>query len=255
MTMKLNRRLFLAALSALGAAVMLPLPIARATAIQVDEAWKTLLEQPWHFEVNEHGTIVEPTGSEPSVRSQVYNISDNGIRSTEDLIDLVQSCAPLTSHFQSVAADELDVLISELGNGDEQPTGPNASDRLEQLEAALADEDDGWQIWVGLAGESELPRLKRIVSDWLADDIDWGEIEFFAEGWSGQGRAMAFFRDLDAEAARALGVVIIEGDCPGSSYYAAELRQNIPAANSAAEILGLPFRFRAEGAADNRNVT
>jgi hypothetical protein len=40
-----------------------------------------------------------------------------------------------------------------------------------------------------------------------------------------------------------LGVVIVEGDRPGSTYFAAELRQSIPDANRAAARLGLPFRF------------
>ena len=45
----------------------------------------------------------------------------------------------------------------------------------------------------------------------------------------------------------ALGVVIVEGDRPGSSYFAAELRNELADANAAAQRLGLPFRFRAEG--------
>jgi hypothetical protein len=43
---------------------------------------------------------------------------------------------------------------------------------------------------------------------------------------------------------KALGIVVVEGDRPGSSYYAAELRGSIDDANAAAAKLELPFRFR-----------
>jgi len=41
-----------------------------------------------------------------------------------------------------------------------------------------------------------------------------------------------------------LGVDIIEGEHPGSSYYAAELRQDVDYANQVAKEMGLGFRFR-----------
>ncbi|MBM9536193.1 hypothetical protein [Desulfobulbus alkaliphilus] len=44
-----------------------------------------------------------------------------------------------------------------------------------------------------------------------------------------------------------LGVVIIEGSCPGSSYFAAELRISIDEANRIAEQNGYALRFIAEG--------
>jgi hypothetical protein len=42
-----------------------------------------------------------------------------------------------------------------------------------------------------------------------------------------------------------LGVDIVEGEHPGSTYYAAELRGNIDEANRAAEAAGIPVRFVA----------
>jgi len=40
-------------------------------------------------------------------------------------------------------------------------------------------------------------------------------------------------------------VEIIEGEHPGSSYYAAELRQDVEYANQLARNIGLEFRFRS----------
>jgi hypothetical protein len=46
----------------------------------------------------------------------------------------------------------------------------------------------------------------------------------------------------------ALGVVIIEGEHPGSSYFAAELRIPVEEANAIAEENGWTIRFVREGA-------
>jgi hypothetical protein len=52
---------------------------------------------------------------------------------------------------------------------------------------------------------------------------------------------------MDADHRDELGVVIVEGDHPGSDYFAAELRVEIADANRSAAKLGLPFRFRRKG--------
>jgi len=53
----------------------------------------------------------------------------------------------------------------------------------------------------------------------------------------------AYFEGLDDKTLNALGVEIIEGEHPGSSYYAAELRQDVDYANQVAREIGLEFRF------------
>jgi hypothetical protein len=55
---------------------------------------------------------------------------------------------------------------------------------------------------------------------------------------------MEFFESLPFETLAALGVVIVEGDHPGSTYVGAELRQPIEEANEVAADLGMPFRFQ-----------
>jgi hypothetical protein len=55
---------------------------------------------------------------------------------------------------------------------------------------------------------------------------------------------MSFFQDMDGKMLDALGVAIVEGDHPGSTYFAAELRGKMEYANAVAEREGLPFRFR-----------
>ncbi len=56
MTFEVNRRTFLKALIAAGASYDLP---TKATPAQVDELWAQVQANPWYFEVNELGTLVE----------------------------------------------------------------------------------------------------------------------------------------------------------------------------------------------------
>ena len=73
--------------------------------------------------------------------------------------------------------------------------------------------------------------------------MDWSQSEWFPVDWGAQGSAFRYFSSMEYEVLEKLGIVIVEGDRPGSTYFAAELRQPIADANEAAAKLALPFRF------------
>jgi hypothetical protein len=54
--------------------------------------------------------------------------------------------------------------------------------------------------------------------------------------------AFLFWQDCGLDPSE-FGIVLIEGDCPGSDYIAAELRESIEFANATAVRLGVPVRF------------
>lgn len=151
----------------------------------------------------------------------------------------------MRSHFQTLAADELEDVEMSSVDGEVDPA---RRARLLALQAALRDEDDGWQDWVKLEGQPGLARFRVEIDKWLSEPVNWSYSDFWPDGWSGQGMAMQFFQQLDRDVLNDLGVVIVEGEHPGSSYYAAELRDTIEQGNQAALRLGLPFRFREEAA-------
>ena len=200
------------------------------------------------YEVAEYGTISDPGVPAPKLRSDVFqNISPGFIRSVDDLISEVEGCVPLASHFSILAADHLSDIEDEL-DADDNTLGFVERRRLAFLAAALRDDPDtGWRDWVAHEGDLGLADFKEIIQDWLDEDVDWDEAESFDGGWSGQSAALGFLSGLDAKVRKALGVVIIECEHPGSSYYAAELRGEIANANQTAQALGLAFQFRAEG--------
>jgi hypothetical protein len=51
------------------------------------------------------------------------------------------------------------------------------------------------------------------------------------------------FFESEPAIAREFSIVIVDGDHPGSSYYAAELRTDIDEANAIARAQGIPIRF------------
>ncbi len=199
------------------------------------------------YEVAEHGTISDPTVPLPKIRADVFHIiSPSCIRTIDELISAVESCALLAGHFSVLAADHLSDIEDEL-DAEDNALGFVERRRLAFLVAALRDAPEaGWRDWVEHEGDPGLAGFKEIMQKWLDEGIDWDEADSFGGGWSGQGAALGFFSDLDAKVLQALGVVIIEGEHPGSSYYAAELRDEIANANQTAQALGLACRFRAE---------
>lgn len=242
MSAHLNRRTFLQSLIAMGAGFTLA---GDATAAQLDQAWGQAQANPWFFDVDQWGTITDPDCTENETWDEIFCVSTSGLRTPDDLINEVVACQPLISHFQDLANEEVSTLQTEL---DDEPA-PNAQRRrhiLRVIEAIEGDPDDGWQTWIDLEGKAGVSRFKNEIDEWLSEPADYSQSEWFPLDHGSQGQAKRFFELLDDATAQALGVVIIEGEHPGSSYYAAELRQGVEPANEVAQALGLPFRFRGD---------
>jgi hypothetical protein len=236
---KIDRRQFLLALSALGATVVLP---SSASDAQVNDAWVQLVKEPWYFEVNEYGTIGEADDTGPAVNSDVYeDIDVKGLLTPKDIIAEVDQYDELRERFQERCAEELEEIETRL---EDSKLSSARRKKLEERRDRMQDPDDGWQAWVESGGKRGVAGFRTLIQEWLDEDVDWSQSDSWPSGWAGQDRAMSFFQDMDGKMLDALGVVIVEGDRPGSTYFAAELRGEMTVANAVAEREGLPFRFR-----------
>ena len=244
MSLQINRRSFLQALIAVGAAYALP---AKATKKQIDQAWEEAQANPWIFEVDENGTLVEADVPEPSVWADVFDISPEHAKTTQNFIADISGCMPLTHSLGRMMDDEIESLEYALAHN-EQELSPNELSQSQLKSEALKkfrdDYEEAWQDWVALEGVAGLPKFKAIVKQWLQEPIDWMQSEWFPLRSGAQGAALGFFESQSYELLNAIGVVIIDGEHPGSSYFAAELRTDVDEANVTAEKLVLPFRFR-----------
>jgi hypothetical protein len=238
MTIKINRRSFLQALIALGASYTLP---ENASAQQIDQAWETAQVNPWHFAVDQWGTITDPSVAVIEKWSDVFWIGTKHLNTIDNLINEINECQPLINHFQDLATEELHVLYDEL---DQSPGILRRKQLQKIIQAIESDPDNGWQDWITLQGKQGFDRFKKEIDTWLNEPVDHMQSEWFPLDYGSQGQAKSFFEVMDRNTLEALQVVIVEGEHPGSTYYAAELRQCIDEANVQAKSLGLPFRFK-----------
>lgn len=242
-TPSLNRRTFLQALVAAGASWVID---ADASDTDIDTAWAKAQAQPWVFEINESNTLVDADAFEPQVWGDVFDICTSDLTTAQDIVDQVDRCEPLRSHFQGLEWSAQYEVLEKL-----EEVGLSRAERkqLRRLAEAMEDPDCGWEDCVLYQGKDDVSEFQDIIKDWLSEPIDWMQYDGEVLLSGGQGQAYRFFRSLNVRTLNALGVVLIEGEHPGSSYWAAELRESIASANAAAQALHLPIRFRQEGLA------
>ena len=104
--------------------------------------------------------------------------------------------------------------------------------------------EDGWLDWYSNGAGSHHAAIDSIVDDWLSGEPDWAnEWDDLYKTGNAQGAAYDHFLREDRDMLDALGIVIIEGECPGSSYFAAELHTDVDEANRIARDNGWSIRL------------
>jgi hypothetical protein len=82
------------------------------------------------------------------------------------------------------------------------------------------------------------------IEKWFNNPPNWNwEDDYLPKDSTSQGAALEFFQRMEDDDLDAIGVVIVEGEHPGSTYYAAELEVELDIANKAAAEAGIPVRF------------
>jgi hypothetical protein len=181
------------------------------------------------FEVNDSGTIRYANFAESSKRSDYYYVYENDLSTPAQLISETDKCQPLAWH------------IGDLYSAYREDTA-----HPERLLTLPEEPEDGWKDWVLKMDEQAFDRLTDSIMAWFDAEPDWTyEEDYIPDRATAQGAALAYFND-ERELCQQLGIKIVDGEYPGSSYYAAELRGTVEAANAAAESAGLAIRFRRE---------
>lgn len=247
----MNRRDYLKSLLALGASFTLPaagsFPTAQASPALIDALDDQYVDSIWKegidlFEVTDYGTISFADFQEPQTRGDVYCLELRDLDDIDALIDFGQR-SPLGYKLQRVYDEYRCALENELANG-------LTSERRrlkKQLSKLPDDPDEGWVAWLEEEPKQARDAYANTIETFLADPPDWGnEYDWMPDSANAQGTAYQYFMREDCDLLDTLGVVIIEGDHPGSSYFAAELRVPVEEANEAAQAAGIPIRFRKE---------
>jgi hypothetical protein len=163
----------------------------------------------YFFEVDEYGTISEPDFDEPKINSDIFdNISIDKLTTPAKIISELEFYGALVDHFRGLAQDEHEELIRRIELKDYRDD--KKLEQMKRLAEALEDEDDGWEEWIKIEGSEGVPRIRKMVVDWLAAPIEWGED--MPDNASSQGSAKRFFENEDGATLDKLGVSIVEGE-------------------------------------------
>jgi hypothetical protein len=200
------------------------------------------------FDVGSGGTLRMSGYREAETRADFYeDVADDWSGSPLALAEAMDRCQPLAWAVQSIYSDSRDELASDLAEA--QKAGKGHKKRIAALQARLnrlpEEPEDGAEGWlIGLTSREFEDWVVPEIEQWFEQPPNWSfEDDYLPETCTAQGAALEFFRSEDSETLDILGVRIVEGDRPGSSYYAAELVREVGAANAAAVTNGIPVRF------------
>lgn len=200
------------------------------------------------FDVESGGTLRMANYQEAEIRADFYEyVASFWWRSPADLAEAMDECQPLAWAVQSIYSDFRDELEADVL--DAQSAEPIPKKRFAALQTRLgtlpAEPEDGAEGWlIGLTSREFEDMVVPRIEKWFASSPDWNfEDDYLPDSATAQGAALEFFRGMDSAELDLLGVCIVEGDRPGSTYYAAELRGEIEAANNTAVENHIPVLF------------
>lgn len=202
------------------------------------------------FEVDSGGTLSMMGHYEPETRAEFYeSVADCWSGSPQALLDAMDDCQPLAWAVHSIYSEVRDQLLADVVAAPEAGSGHEK--RIAALQTRLRsmpeEPEDGVEAWLLALTTREFeewvsPEIER----WFESPPNWAfEDDYLPQGGTAQGAAMEFFQAMDDDQLETLGVRVVEGEHPGSTYYAAELEVSIPKANRAARTAGIPVRFVA----------
>ncbi len=223
--MPLNRRSLLLSLAAMGATLVRPLSwIQLASEAELTEACEAQAATPFMFEVDNFGTLYVAGFEEPRTRADCLGIHPGEVRSINEVMDLIDR-----------RGGALEAVAKTYLSG-------RTPDKRDPWDVDLHEVTD----WLE-ADPDHIASALEAIDAWLQDS-NLGENDYETaelQGNTSQSAALLFWRD-EIEIGDLLGIDIVEGDCPGSSYYAANLRVPLEDANALAKAHGLPILFTRE---------
>ena len=175
-------------------------------------------------------------------RGEAFDFGDYELQSPQHLADRAEEIQPIMWELERQYDEYRSKTIDALSDNDVEKV---------MYEKVWPERKDGEVInnWLLKLSYSAFSDLCVEMKKWAVSEPDWSneEANYFSIPASGQDYAFMYFRDLfDIEANEKLGVQIIEGEHPASTYYAATLTKPIDEANLIAVSEDIPVRFITE---------
>lgn len=203
------------------------------------------------FEVDNYGTLLMANFAKKNTRDEIYgeDVPGTWAESPQDLVDAMDVCKPLALEVHSIYEELREEIERDLQNLTELSTwnkrrATALKARLRALPEDAEKEASNWLLSL-TCGEFK-DRIIPMIDEWFSGIPD-SRFEDIPESATAQGAALEFFREMSADDVEKLGIEIVEGENPGSTYYAAELRGDIEDANRSAEAAGIAVHFKMYG--------
>jgi len=204
------------------------------------------------FHVDEYGTISVADFPEKQTRAEFYDdLVDGCTRSPAALLEAMENCEPLAWAVSTIYADVRKALEQEhdsIADCSEFSVwrATMLEYRLQQMPEDTDETEEACSDWLlGLSRQEFDRHVVTALTAWLNDSPDWlCEPAYLPIEATAQGVAYQFFNKMSSLALKSLGVIIVEGDHPGSTYFAAELVVSTRKANAAARAAALAVRFK-----------
>ena len=197
------------------------------------------------FLVNQSGTLSLEGYRASETRMDAYGISSSYFMTHSDLALEADTHQPVLWELQNLFTNwrdaEIEILSSNSSNQD------SAEVFQTKWDEDFLDDADNVTNWLKQLSKEQFSQVSKAMLAWGSGDPSCDDDDFIDEPMSGQDMAYQMFSEgCYADEAEVLGIEIVEGDHPGSSYYAAELSITLAEANKKAESAGFDLRFRAE---------
>ena len=246
----ISRRQFLKIAGGFGLALSIPsIKIESASAQSIDQVWCQANLNPILFDVTEYGTLSISDYPEPKIRKDAYDICSNWSKDPQALVYEIDSCTPLSWKVADLHRDFIEDKLDSMNDSLYELLGSQIAVNkvLSSFRESVGDSDCPQVVrsWVEELNQDDFSYVVSAIENWLNEEPNWSyECEYFDSCAGGQRAALDFFRCIDQDCLDQLGIVIVEGEHPGSTYYAAELRADLEEANEIALNESIPVRFR-----------
>lgn len=244
--MQINRRSFIKGLIAVSALPAALSALPEANLKPTAEIWKKIEEDPTVFFVRNGCTLDLEEYVPPVTRGEAFDFGEYELKSIENLLSRASEVQPVMWELERQYWAFRRSLINE------KQTKLPESNQAGQFtgEVTWPEDADAGVIekWTGQMSGSALSNLNSAMQKWADSEPDWlnEEGEHFTIPSSGQEYALDFFENYAGDdVLEEIGIDIVEGDHPGSNYFAAELYVSIEEANEKAVAAGIPVRFKA----------
>ena len=214
-------------------------------------------EPPRVFEVCHGGDLRLAGFEDPRTRAECFEEQLAGwFESPAAMADIAERFWPLEAAVDWLCAEERETLanriaaieagqVPEAGELRGALVGHEPLQDLKRALDAMPGNDLGGALdWLRSLDDATFRALVvPYMTRWSAGGLDGDEWESVPLERTGRGIAFREFGYVPHGERQRLGVRVVAGDRPGSSYFAAELRGDIGAGNRAARELGLAVRF------------